>query len=165
MTTSDRADIQIRPARAADLQALGRLGASLVRTHHAFDPRRFFAPSPRTEHGYAEFLGSQLDERDVILLVAEEGGKVIAYSYAAVEGLDYMALRGPAGVLHDIVVDPVRRGCGVGRTLLDATIRALESRGVPQIVLQAAARNEAARRLFAGAGFRETMVEMTRDVG
>ena len=28
------------------------------------------------------------------------------FTGAAAEGWDYMALRGPAGVLHDIVVDP-----------------------------------------------------------
>jgi hypothetical protein len=31
------------------------------------------------------------------------------------------------------------------------------------VVLSAAARNEAAQRLFAGAGFRATMIEMTRE--
>ena len=33
----------IRRATRADLPALGRLGAMLVRTHHEFDPNRFFA--------------------------------------------------------------------------------------------------------------------------
>jgi Acetyltransferases len=76
-----------------------------------------------------------------------------------------MSLRGPAGVLYDIVVDPARRGEGIGRTLLEATLAALEARGVPQVVLSTAVRNEAAQRLFARHGFRPTMVEMTRDLG
>jgi ribosomal protein S18 acetylase RimI-like enzyme len=67
-------------------------------------------------------------------------------------------------VLHDIVVDPAQRRNGVGRMLLEATLAALEARGAPQIVLWTADRNEAAQRLFAGAGFRRTMVEMTRAV-
>jgi ribosomal protein S18 acetylase RimI-like enzyme len=158
------ADLTIRPATGDDVQAIGRLGALLVRTHHDFDAARFMAPSAQTEQGYASFLGSQLARKDVILLVAERAGHVIGYSYSGIEGRDYMSLRGPAGVLHDLVVDGEHRRSGVGQALLDATLEALAARGVPQIVLSTAAPNEAARRLFARAGFRETMVEMTREV-
>jgi ribosomal protein S18 acetylase RimI-like enzyme len=154
----------IRPAAPADLAVLGRLGALLVRVHHAFDPQRFIEAQPRTEQLYASFLGGQLREPDVIVLVAERGGEVLGYTYAGVEGNDYMALRGPAGVLHDIVVDPAHRGQGVGRMLLDATLAALASRGAPRFVLSTADRNEPAQRLFARAGFRRTMIEMTREV-
>jgi ribosomal protein S18 acetylase RimI-like enzyme len=48
--------------------------------------------------------------------------------------------------------------------LLDATVVALEARGARQIVLSTATRNETAQRLFARAGFRPTMIEMTRDL-
>ena len=156
--------VLVRPAAPADLEAVGRLGALLVRTHHDFDPQRFIAASPRTEHGYASFLATQLAEPNAIVLVAGRGGEVLGYTYAGVEGHDYMSLRGPAGVLHDIVVDPTHRGQGVGRLLLDATLAALEARGAPRVVLSTAERNEAAQRLFARAGFRRTMIEMTREV-
>ena len=154
----------IRPARRDDLPALGRLGALLVRTHHDFDATRFIAATSQTEHGYASFLGTQLDEPKVVVLVAEREGEVVGYTYAGVEGRDYMSLRGPAGVLYDIVVDPAHRGEGIGRMLLDAALVALEARGAPRAVLSTADRNEAAQRLFARAGFRRTMVEMTREL-
>jgi ribosomal protein S18 acetylase RimI-like enzyme len=155
--------LTVRPATAADMPVVGRLGALLVRTHHDFDPARFIAATPRTEQGYASFLRSQLEAPDVVVLVAERDGEVLGYTYAGVEGFDYMSLRGPAGVLYDIVVDPTHRGQGVGRTLLDATVAALEARGAPRVVLSTAERNEAAQRLFARAGFRRTMIEMTRE--
>jgi len=155
--------IVIRPATAADVPTIGRLGALLVRTHHDFDPLRFIAPTARTAEGYGSYLGSQLRKRDVIVLVAEEKGEVLGYTYSGIEGMDYMALRGPAGVLYDIVVDPVHRKHGVGRRLLDATLEALTAKGAPRIVLSTADRNEAAQRLFASTGFRRTMVEMTRE--
>jgi ribosomal protein S18 acetylase RimI-like enzyme len=135
MATSDDDGLVVRTAKAADVRAIGRLGALLVRTHHEFDSARFMAASSGTEEGYASYLASQLDREDVILLVAEQGGEVIAYSYSGIEGRDYMSLRGPAGVLHDIVVDDRHRGRGVGRRLLAETLRAIEARGVPQIVL------------------------------
>jgi ribosomal protein S18 acetylase RimI-like enzyme len=155
--------IVIRPATPADVPAIGRLGALLVRTHHDFDPERFIPATERTAEGYGSYLGSQLRNRDVIVLVAEEDGEVLGYTYAGIEGYDYMALRGPAGVLHDIVVDPAHRQHGVGRLLLDATLAALTAKGAPRVVLSTAERNESAQRLFAHAGFRRTMIEMTRE--
>ena len=159
-----RVDIRIRRATSADLPTLGRLGALLVGTHHALDPKRFIPATSRTAPGYASFLGSQLDEPEIAVLVAEQNDVVIGYAYAAVEDRDWMALRGPAGVLHDIIVDPEHRGRGAGRLLLDATLAFLRSRGAPQVILWTAARNAAAQRLFASVGFRDTMVEMTREL-
>jgi ribosomal protein S18 acetylase RimI-like enzyme len=155
--------IVIRPATPADAPAMGRLGALLVRTHHDFDPQRFIAAGERTAEGYGSYLGRQLRESDVVVLVAEEKGEVLGYTYAGIEGIDYMALRGPAGVLYDIVVDPAHRKHGVGRLLLDATLAALTGKGAPRVVLSTAARNEPAQHLFERAGFRRTMIEMTRE--
>jgi ribosomal protein S18 acetylase RimI-like enzyme len=154
----------VRPATPADVGVIGRLGALLVRTHHDFDPARFIAATAGTERSYGSFLGTQLEESDVVILVAERDGEVLGYTYAGVEGYDYMSLRGPAGVLYDIVVDPAHRGHGIGRTLLEATIAALEARGAPRVVLSTAERNETAQRLFARSGFRRTMIEMTREL-
>jgi ribosomal protein S18 acetylase RimI-like enzyme len=156
--------VTIRPASTADVRTMGRLGAVLVRTHHDFDAARFIAATPQTEHGYGSYLGSQLGNPDIVVLVAEDGGEVLGYTFAGVEGYDYMSLRGPAGVLYDIVVDPAHRGRGVGRALLDATLEELKTRGAPRVVLSTAERNEPAQRLFARAGFRRTMIEMTREL-
>ena len=158
------AAITIRPATRADVPTLGRLGALLVRTHHDFDAQRFIPATPRTEQGYGSFLGTQLDGEEHFVLVAERDGEVVGYAYAGLEGPDYMSLRGPAGALYDIVVDPEHRGLGIGRLLLDTTIAALTDRGAPRVLLSTAERNEPAQRLFARAGFRRTMIEMTREL-
>jgi len=96
MPDAPASTIVIRPATPADAPAMGRLGALLVRTHHDFDPQRFIAAGERTAEGYGSYLGRQLRESDVIVLVAEEKGQVLGYTYAGIEGIDYMALRGPA---------------------------------------------------------------------
>jgi ribosomal protein S18 acetylase RimI-like enzyme len=163
--TGDRpTNLLIRRATSADLPTLGRLGALLVQEHHDFDALRFLAAGNQTPDRYASFLGSQLDDPDVVLLVAENDTKVIGYAYAAIEDYDWMSLRGPAAVLHDLVVDPAHRGRGVGRLLLDTTLSHLKSRGAPRVVLSTAERNESAQRLFERVGFRRTMVEMTREL-
>jgi ribosomal protein S18 acetylase RimI-like enzyme len=153
-----------RRATLADMPSVGRLGALLVRLHHEFDAQRFIPATPRTEHGYASYLGSQLDNPDIVILVAVRDDMVLGYTYAGVEGFDYMSLRGPAGIVYDIVVDPEERGQGIGTLLLEATIAALKERGAPRVVLSTAEQNEPAQRLFARAGFRRTMIEMTREM-
>ena len=164
MQTPDTNDlVKIRPANAADMEVVGRLGALLVQTHHDFDNERFIPAGPQTQYGYGSFLGTQLKKEDIVVLVAELNDEVVGYSYGGIEGMDYMSLRGPAGVLHDIIVDPSARGHGIGRKLLEATVAELWSRGAPRVVLSTAERNETAQRLFAKAGFRRTMIEMTRE--
>jgi hypothetical protein len=49
-------------------------GALLVRLHHDLDPDRFIAATSETEAGYAGYLGTQLRQRDVVVLVAERDG-------------------------------------------------------------------------------------------
>ena len=148
----------------SDLPRLGRLGALLVEAHHEFDSQRFLAPNNRTSANYASFLRTKLEDPDAAIFVAEAHGDVIGYAYAAVQGYDYMSLRGPAGVLHDLIVEPQHRGRGVGRLLLTAILRYLTTSGAPRVVLWTADGNPAAQRFFASMGFRRTMVEMTREL-
>jgi len=98
--------VTVRPAEPRDQAPLGRLGAMLVAEHHDFDPRRFIAPIPDLAERYGQFLLSQLARDGMLVLVAEREDEVVGYAYAGMEGNDYMALRGPAGVLYDLVVDP-----------------------------------------------------------
>lgn len=154
----------IRRATPADLACIGRLGALLVKEHYNFDPQRFLPARSGTPAGYASFIGTQLEDPDKAVLVADKVGVVIGYVYAAIEGYDYMALRGPAGLLHDVIVDPEHRGGGLGRLLISAALEFFRLRGVPRVVLSTAEQNEAAQRLFASMGFRRTMIEMTREL-
>lgn len=153
----------VRRANRADVGSLGRLGALLVQEHYEFDAQRFLAAREGTADHYGAFLASQMEEPNVVLLVAEKEGHVIGYAFGALEGYDYLSLRGPAGVLHDLIVEPEYRGRGVGRLLLSAILSDLQLRGAPRVVLSTAERNTAAQRLFERMGFRKTMIEMTRE--
>jgi ribosomal protein S18 acetylase RimI-like enzyme len=146
------------------MATLGRLGALLVTEHHLFDPQRCVAPRADMAEVYGRFLGGQAEQPDKLVLVAELDGEVVGYAYAGVEGNDYMALRGPAGVIYDLVVDPAHRRQGIGAGLLDAAQAALAARGEPRVVLSTADRNIVAQQMFEKAGFRRTMIEMTREL-
>jgi ribosomal protein S18 acetylase RimI-like enzyme len=157
--------LHVRPARAADLEALGRMGASLMREHHAFDPLRFMAPDADPEGGYRWWLGKELRNRKAVVLVAEDdAGRVVGYVYGRVEERDWNMLLERCGGFHDLWVDPPARSKGVGALLAEALVQRFAQLGVPRVVLHAAAANAPAQRLFARLGWRPTMVEMTREV-
>jgi ribosomal protein S18 acetylase RimI-like enzyme len=155
--------VTIRGATPLDRESLGRLGAALMRQHHAEDPRRFLHVE-HPEEGYGRFLVSQLSSPDSLVLVAEHSGAVVGYVFADLEPTSWMELRGPCGVVHDVYVDEPSRRLGAGRELLRAAIAWIRSRGHAQVVLLTKTRNERAQRLFAALGFRPTMVEMTLDL-
>jgi GNAT superfamily N-acetyltransferase len=157
--------VTIRAAERRDLEALGRLGAMLMRTHYAFDPQRFLAPGDSAESGYAWFLGSILDDPDGRVLVAEEeDGTIVGYAYVALEPLSWKELRGPAGFIHDVAVAEGARRSGVAASLMQAAVEWLRGRGAPRVILWTAAQNDAAQTLFTTLGFRQTMVEMTMEL-
>jgi ribosomal protein S18 acetylase RimI-like enzyme len=156
--------VTVRRATPDDQAAMGRLGAMLVDEHHAFDPKRFIAPVPMLHERYGQFLVSQIARPEMIVLVAERGGALVGYAFGGMEGNDYMALRGPAGVLYDLVVDPAHRRQRIGTALLEAALAALKDLGAPRVLLFTAEKNHGAQAMFEGASFRRTMIEMTREL-
>ena len=156
--------VVVRKAEPRDFDALGRLGAMLMRMHYAFDKQRFLEPHPGVERGYGSFLESFIDSADNSVFVADENGSVIGYVYAALEPMSWKELRGPAGFIHDIAVTEASRRAGVGTKLMQAAIDWLRERGAPRVILWTAAPNEAAHALFRELGFRDTMIERTKEL-
>ena len=155
--------ITIRPAAKSDEATLGRFGAALMRQHHNADPRRFIL-TENPEAGYGRFLVSLIGDPDSLVMVAEEGGAVVGYVFAEVEGTSWRDLRGPGGYVDDVYVDEPARRRGLGRMLLEAAIEWTRSKGMSQVVLYTHTKNETAQRLFERYGFRATMIEMTLDL-
>jgi ribosomal protein S18 acetylase RimI-like enzyme len=154
--------IHIRPGSKSDVVALGRLGAALMRQHHASDPRRFIL-TDRPEEGYGRFLVSQLANPDCLVLVAERADEILGYVFAGIEPTSWRDLRGPCGFIHDVYVHESARRQGTGQSLLREAIAWAHSRGMAQVALWSKSGNDGAQRLFAKLGFRETMIEMTLD--
>jgi GNAT superfamily N-acetyltransferase len=159
----DRA-FTIRRAEARDAATLGVLGASLMQTHFAFDPLRFLVAGEHADRWYASFLRAELDNRDAAIFVAEIDERLVGYVFAGLEPLSWKELRGPAGFIHDVVIEESARGSGAGTALVEAASAWLRDRGVPRVLLWTAERNHGAQRLFERLGFRRTMVEMTREL-
>lgn len=154
----------IRRAEPRDLESLGRLGAMLMQTHYAFDPKRFLSPGDTAESGYSSFLGSVLAQPDACVFVAEENGAIAGYVFVQLEPLSWKELRGPAGFIHDVAVREESRRARIAAKLTEAALEWLREQRAPRVILWTAAPNEAARTLFHRIGFRDTMIEMTMEL-
>lgn len=155
-------DIQIRRATRDELPHVAALAAKLVHMHHEVDGDRFFLPE-RVEEGYAWWLGKELDRESAVVLVALSGSRVVGYAYGTLEERDWNLLLDAHGAIHDVFVDDSVRRSGIGREIVMAIIRELETLGAPRIVLGTMVGNLAAQALFQSVGFRPTLLEMTRE--
>ncbi len=140
------------------------MGAALTRSHQSFDARRFLLVED-LEAGYEWWLGTLLAEEQSALLVAESGGELIGYAAGRIEPRDWATLLDRHGALHEVWVATSWRRRGVGRALVEGICDALGRLGAPRVVLWCAWANASAQKLFEQAGFRRTMLEMTREIG
>jgi len=159
----------IRPATEAEMPAIARLAAKLVRQHHEMDPERFMVFEP-IEPGYRRYLSTEALNPDAVVLAAVRarpggGEEVVGYAYGRLEPRDWNALREACGALHDIFVDETARHQGVARALLEEMVRRLAGKGAQRVVLMTATGNASAHRLFERFGFRRTMIEMMLETG
>jgi ribosomal protein S18 acetylase RimI-like enzyme len=157
--------MQVRRAKLSDLHAVGKLALGLVQLHESFDPDRFMH-LPNADKGYERFLAREIENAEACVMVLTDGEgadeKIVGYTYSTMEDRDYNALLDACAKLHDIFVAPEVRGRRAGDLLLQKTLEELEKMGAPRIVLLASVKNDVAQHLFTRAGFRPTMLEMTR---
>lgn len=154
--------VDIRSATEPDLPAIAELARGLVVMHHSRDSGRFFLPDD-IERGYVWWFERELRRPQAVILVAVREGQIVGYCYGTRESRDFNLLVDEHGVIHDLFVLPAARGQGTAARLLQAMIAALESLGAPRVLLYTMVDNLAAQAVFKSAGFRPTMLEMTRN--
>lgn len=153
----------IRDMAVGDLDAVSLLAEQLVLLHHSWDRTRFFT-TPDIARGYHWYFGSQLKEKEVVLLTAEVDGVVAGYLFGTLESRDWAKLLDAHGAVHDIFVSASHRKLGVAQALMvEAKVR-FARLGAKQVVLYSAVSNVEGQALFKRLGYRPTMVEMTLDL-
>lgn len=137
----------LREVRAGDEPALAALH---LRAYRASFDRYLFLEDPDETRDAAREVGDlvggrwgPLERPGSVLL--EEGGRAIAA---------VIAVRRPDGVLlADVEVDPDRRGLGLGRSVLVASLRGLRRDGPQPVYLNVTEGNAPALALYASVGF------------
>jgi siroheme synthase-like protein len=156
-------EFSIAAATAADVPEMARMAASLVRQHYDFDAQRFMLVD-EVEKGYAWWFGKCLGDARSVMLVAKREGRAVGYTYGVLEERDWNQLLDEHGAIHDVWVEAEARKGGVARALVTEACARLKAMGAPRVVLHTASKNTRAQAFFASAGFRATMVEMTREL-
>lgn len=132
---------QVRRAGAGDAAAAARL-------LHDFN-LEFGEPTP----------GVEALTRNLVALLDEGKGTVLLLAGEGPDGIALLRLRtavwtgGPEAHLQELYVVPPRRGEGIGRALLEATVAAARAAGAGWIDLNTGATDTAARALYESAGF------------
>ncbi len=90
------------------------------------------------------------EKRGMAIYLAEKDGRVVGKANASL-------INGHGGI-YGLGVLPEHRGKGFGRAILMKTIEILKDAGAGEILLQVAAHNAAALKLYQSCGFKETSV-------
>lgn len=159
------ANVTIRPATLADVDAIVAMQRLIHGEHVAGDPLRWTTTtSPHAV--YPAWLGELIGGRAAgVVLVAADGAAIVGYLIAEVEDESTKHWSPAAVYFHDLFVAPGHRRGGVARRLVEA-LRAWRDAHRPALPVRliTASSNEAARAFFARHGFRAATVEMIEDV-
>jgi ribosomal protein S18 acetylase RimI-like enzyme len=148
----------VRPASAGDLAPLVDLYLELKRHHALLAPRN---PRYQVERaGWERVVRSALDDPGVVLLVAEDGDEVVGFAKLSFVDKPW----GLAGELDTMVVAEGQRGRGTGARLLAACEEHAARAGARGLRLDVLAANEAGRRFYEQAGFRQFAIRMGKDL-
>lgn len=153
----------IRPATAADFEALVDLDLSSARHHAALDPDFYHVP-PRA--AIATFLERRMADPDREMLVADVDGEVVGMvDVTAQEPPDPGSIIRPIpSVDIGISVADGWRGKGIGHALMEAAEARARARGADLIVLDMSAANRDALRFYRGLGYREFGLFLRREI-
>ena len=135
--------MRVEPAQERDLAQMAALLGQL------FAQEAEFRPDPEVQGRALRHLLAHPAEGQ--LLVAREGDELLGM--VSLLWSTSTALGGPVAWLEDLVVDPARRGQGVGQALLDQAIVFGRERGILRITLLTDGDNVRAQTLYASRGF------------
>jgi ribosomal protein S18 acetylase RimI-like enzyme len=121
---------------------------------------------------YDDWLRKRATDRNGVFLVADAGPdgqdptrrKLVGFIVGTVTDEIPIYRIKRFGFLHDLWVEERYRHEGIGRQLVTEAVARFREMGLPQIRLDTAFANEAARSLFRACGFRPSIVEMLTEL-
>lgn len=153
----------IRPATPEDVPTVLPMVAKICALHESWDAAKYgFLSHP--EQRYERWLKKLTHDERAVFLVAENEGKLVGFLEATIEREIPIYRLTEYAFIHDLWVEPEYRQQGIARLLVTQAMERLQELEVKQIRLDTAAANEAARRLFAGCGFRVSTIEMLTEL-
>jgi len=142
----------IRPARAFDVEAVGRLLTELGRS----------PLGDATRHRFRSGFLAHLRRRDTASLVAVEDGQVVGF--CSLEFRPRLNRMRAQAWIPDLIVDRAARGRGHGRQLLERAFQLAGERGCWSVTLESGHHRQEAHRLYMSAGMEDAGVYFIRQL-
>lgn len=134
-------DVRINQADTADLPAIAPL----------FNAYRVFYRQPSDVAAAEAFIAERFRRRDSVIFLARVAESPAGF-VQFYPSLSSVSMR-PIWILNDLFVDPVHRGQGVGRKLMDRAREFATSSGAIRIELTTERTNATAQRLYRASGY------------
>lgn len=156
--------VPIRMARRGDIPSLLLLWTAMMREFATMDPR--FAAHPQAREHMAATLGSWLQDPKRVVVVAEEGGRlVVGFAAGVVVRGNGWQVPDELGRITDTYVAAPRRRRGIARRLAGRVLDLLYEKGVGTVRLAAAVHNEGALGLWRSMGWEDLELVLERSIG
>jgi len=144
--------IEIRDAAVEDVPAIIEIWKELMDFHKGLDA--FFSRSVTGHERFAEFLTSNIEEKDSCVLVAADGGHIVGYCQACISKYPPVLVREKYVEIFDMAVTKKYQRQGIGRMIIDALRRWYSDKDVDRIELKYLTSNKSAEEFWTKMGFK-----------
>jgi len=155
--------VTTRAARVEDIDTIVKLWKDLMDFHQKRD--RHFTCSPSGPSIFAKFVADQLEKEDSLVLVAEEGGAIVAYCLAITGTHSPVFAKPRHAEIIDLFVSQSHRQRGIGGRLVREVEHWFSQRGIDRIEARVAARNEVSTQFWRKVGYQPYTETLFRNLG
>ena len=153
--------VSIRPAQPPDLPAVITLWRQLQDINASFDAR--LALNEGAVDWFIGYLGDQLDNPNMSVLVAEHEKMIVAYTFGQIMRRPTLA-SGDCGYVADVCVREGWRGRGIGRQLYQCLRTWFRANGIMAIEVQVVRANPASQAFWRKMGYSEFLRTLRVDM-
>lgn len=151
----------IRRASEQDLNAIVSLLVRNKRLNEEFDP--MLSVTDEIEDVARRYVSDALRDQNSLVLVCEEGGKVVGFLKAdVIDRLFYEPRR--EGVIREFYLLPEYRRRGLGRTMVERAFEELRSMGAGIITAEFPSQHKIAVSFYENLGFRPIISKYAKEV-
>ena len=144
--------VPIRLARRGDVPSLLMLWCAMLEENARSDPR--LAPHKDAREHMGRTLASWVEDPSRMVLVAEEGGRlIVGYAAGCLTAGNGIQVPERLGQTTDCFVVPARRRRGIARRLAARLLDLLSERGADCIRLTASSKNDASQAFWRSMGY------------
>lgn len=151
--------MSIRNFKKSDIPELKNLIGKMVEYHHQLDP--YYKPF-KEYRNFGEEMENWLSDKEMRILLAEDGGRLIGYIRAGMEDAPDYAAAKKIGIIYDVFVEKNYRRKGVAAKLFEEALNWFLIKKISHLELNVDVRNEEAIAFWKKLGFFEYKLRMRK---